>query len=107
MMKTKLYVFLTLCLAVAASFAVELKDGIYTGTAGGNNGPVQVVVTVKKNSIAEVEVTLCKDGRPGALRKLCKRMVEANSVEVDAVSGATYTADAVKAAVKDALKKAQ
>ena len=62
---------------------------------------------MKEGRIAEVEVTRCDDGRPRALKKLCQKIVEANRVEVDAVSGATYTADAVKAAVADALKKAQ
>lgn len=105
-MKVKLFSLFWMC-SVVTAFSAELKDGVYAGKAGGNNGPIHVVVTVKDGRLVEVEVTRCSDRRAGALKKLCREMVESNGTDVDAVSGATYTSDALKAAVKDALKKTQ
>jgi uncharacterized protein with FMN-binding domain len=92
----------------AAGFAAELKDGIYAGKAGGYNGPVRVAVTVKDGRIDEVEVTSNRETRGRrAATEIPRRIVQANSTDVDAISGATIFSDAIKAAVKDALKEAQ
>ena len=40
-----------------------------------------------------------------AIRLMPERIVEANSFEVDAVTGGTVTSNAIKAAVADALSK--
>jgi uncharacterized protein with FMN-binding domain len=42
-----------------------------------------------------------------AMAELPKQMVAKNTVDVDSVSGASVSSQALKAAVKDALKKAE
>ncbi len=92
---------------VLVAGAAEYKDGVYAGKAGGYSGPVRVAVTVKDGRIADVEVTSSQDRRGRkALKEMPRRMVVANSADVDAISGATVLSDAIKTAVKSALKEA-
>ncbi len=86
--------------------AISFKDGVYTGSAAGFNGPIKVEVTVSGGAIALVEI-LEQDETPfiakAALEKIPTAIVEAQSWDVDGVSGATVTSEAIKAAVEDAL----
>ena len=71
-------------------------------TVNGKNGPIVVGVVVEDGVITEVEV-LQHQETPGvgsvAVDWMPGRIIEANSVEVDAVTGATVTSDAIKEAV--------
>ncbi len=79
-----------------------------SGTAAGRNGDVTVSVVADSGRIYRIEVTdhtetegigtLAVDGIPVSI-------FEAQDVRVDAVSGATITSDAIKAAVVDALSE--
>ena len=76
------------------------------GTAKGFGGDVTVAVTMDGDKIANVVVK--GDGEtPGigteAIEKLPAKIVEANSADVDIVSGATITSNAIIEAVKSAL----
>ena len=107
-MKTKPLSLLVVCCGVFAAVAAGLKDGVYVGSAGGHHGPVKVVVTVASGKIDEIDVATFNEKRGRKeLSNLCRRIEQANSTDVDAISGATVTSDDVKAAVKDALKKAR
>ena len=67
-----------------------------------------VKVTLDGEKIDAVEI-LSHSETPGvsdrAIRLMPERIVEANSFEVDAVTGGTVTSNAIKAAVADALSK--
>ena len=80
-----------------------------TGRSLGKNGDVVVEVVSDRAKIHEVTVTEQHE-TPGvgsvAVDWMPGRIVEANSVDVDAVTGATVTSDAIKAAVLKALKAA-
>lgn len=86
-----------------------LTDGIYTGEGQGMN-PLKVSVTVTDGKIADVEVTE-HDETPGfyepALEEIPSAIVDTNSTEVEAVSGATVTSNAIKEAVDNALEQAK
>ena len=79
------------------------------GRSVGKNGDVVVEVLADRCTIYEVNVlehnetqgvgSVAVDWMPG-------RIVEANSVDVDGVTGATITSDAIKTAVAEALGKA-
>lgn len=85
------------------------KAGTYTASAEGMKGPVTVEVTVSETAITEVKVmehsetdgigTKAVDSLPG-------KIVETQSADVDAESGATITSDAIKAAVRKCLDQA-
>jgi len=86
--------------------STTFKDGVYTGSAAGFNGPVKVEVTVSGGAIAAVKI-LEQDETPfiakTALEKVPAAIVESQSWDVDGVSGATVTSEAIKAAVEEAL----
>ena len=96
------------CLALAVSAAVVLKDGVYKGRANGYKGPVHVEVTVKEGKISAVKVMKCQDRfARRVVKEIPRRIVEADSTEVDVISGATVTSRAVQKAVRNALEGAQ
>lgn len=99
--------FLCLTLAVPVVAAV-LKDGVYTGQSNGYKGPVRVQVTVKDGKISAVDVTHCRDSRARkVMKEIPRRIVSTNSVDVDVISGATITSQAIKSAVRKALEEAR
>lgn len=77
-------------------------------TAKGNNGDVAVEVTVEGDKITKVVV---KDHAetPGisdkAIEEIPAEIVKKNSVNVDTVSGATFTSQAIIDATKAALQE--
>lgn len=84
------------------------EDGTYNGKAKGFSGDIEVEVDVEGGKITSVKV-LKEDETPeigGAVKNtISERIVEANSVNIDGVSGATITTDAIKEAVKNALSQ--
>lgn len=90
--------------------AVLYKDGVYTGEAEGMMGPLTVEVTIDKGAIVNV---VLKDHHEtqGYYEKaemwVVSSILEQQTTEVDAVSGATYTSKAIKNAVQDALRDAR
>ena len=87
----------------------KYKDGTYSGSAQGFNGPVGVSVTVSKDKITAVSVTSSTDDEPyiSNAKAICSHIVSANSAGVSGVSGATYSSNGIKDAVKAALAKAK
>ena len=85
------------------------KDGTYTGEADGFGGTVVVEVTVKKHKITAVNVTSA-EGEDGSYLSMAEdiipKIVDAQSAEVDTISGATFSSTGIKNATKQALEKA-
>ncbi|PIE04165.1 MAG: flavocytochrome c [Spirochaetales bacterium] len=86
------------------------KPGTYTGKAEGISGDdVVVEVTVDKSAIKEIKVVEHNES-PGisdaALSQIPKAIVDGQTLNVDVVSGATYSSEAVIAAVTAALEEA-
>ncbi|WP_049962434.1 FMN-binding protein [Oribacterium sp. FC2011] len=80
-----------------------------TGEAQGINGPVTVEVTAVANKIINLVATGDKETvgiGTKALEELPEKILSANSLNVDAISGATITSDAIKEAAKKALESA-
>lgn len=87
----------------------ELKDGQYEATVDGQEGPMTVSVTIAEGKISEVVVVENKETEAvasGALKDIPAKIVETNSVEVEAVSGATLTSERIKKAVVQCLTEA-
>ena len=84
-------------------------SGSFTGTAKGMGGDVTVTLTLENSVITGCEAE-GKDETPGigdkAIEQVTADIVKNNSVEVDAMAGATITSDAVKAAAAAALAAA-
>ena len=89
--------------------AVSTAANEYAGAALGIHGPVVVTVSLDGDKMTAVEV-VSQFETPQITRDLWtampQRMVEANSVDVDGVSGATIASRALRDAVTDALVRA-
>lgn len=91
---------------------ITLIPGTYTASAIGyfKLNPVTVDVTVDESRITDVVIEDGSDETFGMLanvrQNLLPRMVEYNSVTIDAVTGATATSNAVKSAATQALNQA-
>lgn len=86
----------------------KFKDGIYTGTGMGFRDDIHVEVTISGNRITRIAVTKHKEDQPYMRNamKLISGIIAKQSINVDTVSGATYSSKGIITAVKDALKKA-
>ena len=89
---------------------VSYKDGTYEGTGTGyDNGEIKLKVTITGGEISKVELVSQQKQTfwmPKNVASLFDKIVEANTAEVDGISGATDSSNGVKAAVRDALSKA-
>ncbi len=98
------------CVNAASKYVQESgAAGVLTGTAEGFGGPITVSVTMDGDKIAAVEVVSNSETPEiagTALEQIPAAIVEANSADVDVVSGATYTSHGIINAVKDALASA-
>lgn len=102
-----------LCTAVALATAVftaaadaAVKDGTFEGTGAGRGGPIQVAVTFQKGKIADVKIvkqTETAGVSDPALKTVPASVVAANSVNVDAVTGASMTRKGILEAVSAAI----
>ena len=84
------------------------RDGVYTGTGTGFGGQMTVQVTVSGGKIMDIQVLSSKDDSP-YLQSACallQNIIAAQSTNVDAVSGATYSSAGLIEAVRNALEGA-
>ena len=96
--------------AVTPNSGGNYRDGVYTGIGKGNNGDLTVEVTVKDGSMISIVLKEHSE-TPGiyesAEKHVIEQIVKTQTLDVDVVSGATYTSNGIKEAVKDALSKQQ
>lgn len=92
------------CGQSGATFA----DGSFTGSGRGHHGDIKVEVTIESGSIASIDVLENPENKvlsAPVYEKLSKAMIDSNSADVDAVSGASDSSRGFTEAVADALKK--
>ena len=88
------------------SIELVLADGTFTGKAPGYNGDICLEVTVKQGKISGINVLSHNDTpqvAESALKTMSSRVIEANGLNVDTVSGATLTSKGFLNAIKDAF----
>ncbi|MBR5231341.1 MAG: FMN-binding protein [Clostridia bacterium] len=93
---------------VAEEPAPELAANEYIGEGQGYGGKVKVKVTMDGDKIKNIEVLEHSETAglgDKAMEKLIPDMIAKNSADVDAVTNATRSSEALIAAVKDALSK--
>ena len=105
----QLAIALAVSTLMAGPVAAAMADGTYTGVGQGKNGDVTVELQVTGGKLAAVRVVKHVE-TPGisdaAMTQFPQRVVDAPSLNVDAVSGATLTSDGIRNAVADAIRKA-
>ena len=87
---------------------IRMKDGSYQGIGMGLKGNVRVEVKVTDGKIASINVIDNIDDAPffDKAKSLIPNIISSQTANVDSVSGATYSSNGIKSAVRDALKKA-
>lgn len=84
-------------------------DGTYTESVKGKNGKLDVTVIIKDGIIADIQIGNNKetpDIGGKAISKLPSDIIKEQRYDVDAVSGATVTSNAIKNAVAKCLAQA-
>jgi uncharacterized protein with FMN-binding domain len=82
-----------------------LADGTYIGSEDGGIVKASVEVTIKDHVIKQVSILShdCGLGKPAEV--IVEEIVKNNSLQVDTVSGATYSSDVIRMATYNALSK--
>ncbi|MBE5987803.1 MAG: 4Fe-4S binding protein [Paenibacillaceae bacterium] len=81
-------------------------DGTYTGTGQGFRGETKTSVTVENGNITDITVLSYEDDKPyfsKAVEKVTAEIINSQSTEVDAVSGATFSSNGIMESVANAL----
>ena len=84
----------------------DLKDGAYSGTGQGRNGSIEVTVKVKKGKVTSVTVESSREDTQYMNRArdtVIGEIIEAQSLNVRTVSGATMSSNGILEAVANAL----
>ncbi|WP_294402368.1 FMN-binding protein [uncultured Ruminococcus sp.] len=93
-----------------AEVASPYADGTYNGEAQGYGGTVSVAVTIQEGTITDVAIISAKQEDAAyfdAAKGVIDEILEAQTTEVDTVSGATFSSNGILHAVADALRKAE
>ena len=87
---------------------VDLKgiaDGTYRGETDAGIVQVKLEVDVKDSSITDIRLLEHRNGQGAEAEKLIPQIIEEQRVDIDTVSGATYSSLAILDAVEGALKQ--
>jgi fumarate reductase flavoprotein subunit len=84
-----------------------LSDGTYRETALGYSGDIKLTVKIEGGKIADIRVQHQEKIDQNACKLIPQHIIEQQSLQVDAISGATVTKDAILAGTLRALKKAE
>ncbi|MBP3240299.1 MAG: FAD-dependent oxidoreductase [Oribacterium sp.] len=93
----------------AATKSLSYTQGTYSASARGMASDVKVTMTFDEKSITDIKIDVSGETQNiGAAigDEMSKKVLDAQGAEIDAVSGATVTSDAIKTAVLDCMSQA-
>lgn len=103
----RLYYYMALPnLTVTTPNLSEIKDGSYQGEYDGHFVYVKTTVVVKNHQITEIILNEHNHQRGITAEVIPDIIIRAQSLDVDAVSGATQSSNVIRKAVENALKNA-
>lgn len=85
---------------------ITLVDGEYTGSGTGFHGTIKVAITIQNGYLTGIRIVSSHDDEKyfsRAKSKMIERIISAQSLQVDTVSGATYSSQGILEAVADAI----
>ncbi|MDR0374469.1 MAG: FMN-binding protein [Treponema sp.] len=97
---------MTACAGLISSLSTE-RENISEGTGQGYRGIIRVLVHSNSNGIQSIEVIDHEDDEfigGAAMESLVESILESNSTDLDAVSGATESSHGFLEAVRNALR---
>lgn len=83
----------------------DIENGIYIGECNVDFIYAKVAVTVENGAITQIDILEHKNERGTPAEKIIDNILQQQSIDVDAVSGATNSSKVIKKAVENALKK--
>ena len=81
----------------------HIPDGIYEGEYDVEYIYAKVKVTIKNGIITEIKILEHRNERGGPAEKITEDIINKQTIDVDAVSGATNSSEVIKKAVENAL----
>ena len=84
-----------------------VPDGTYSGSYKVFPIIAKVEVTINNHEITEIKLIKHRSGRGAPAEIITEKVVGAQTLEVDVVSGATYSSKVILKAVEDALNNAR
>ncbi len=88
-----------------AAGSFDLEDGVYKGSATGFRGTVTVAVTIMDKKIVSIDILSASDDETffNRAKGVIDKIIASQTLDVDVVSGATYSSNGIIGAVKNAL----
>lgn len=86
----------------------NLQDGTYTGSGTGFTGTITVQVTISGGKMTDIQIVSSEDSGSWfeSAKGVIQRVLNAQSTDVDVVSGATYSSRGILQAIRNALAQA-
>lgn len=81
----------------------KIEDGVYTGKHKVFPILAEVEVTVNNHAITKIELLKHDNGRGSAAEIIPDKVVEGQTLKIDAISGATYSSKIILKAIENAL----
>ena len=89
--------------AVSNVDLAKIEDGTYTGTYKVFPVAAEVKVSLKNHIITKIELVKHSNGQGAAAESIPGNVVTAQTLDVDLVSGATYSSKVILKAIENAL----
>ncbi len=83
-----------------------MEDGVYTGSYKAFPVAAEVTVNVNNHKITGIELVKHNNGQGAPAEVIPERVVKAQTLDVDMVSGATYSSRVILKAIENALESA-
>lgn len=84
----------------------KIPDGTYAGSYGVTFVEAEVKVTVKDHKITGIDIVKHKNGKGAPAEVITDRVVKAQSLDVDTVTGATSSSKVILKSIENALNSA-
>ncbi len=81
----------------------SIEDGVYSGSYSVFPVSAEVQVTVKDHRIAAIDLLKHNNGQGAPAEVIPGRVVEVQTLQIDSVSGATYSSRVILKAIENAL----
>ncbi len=88
----------------------KYKDGVYNGSADGYGGVIEVELTIKNGQFISAKALHADNETPEYFKQaqtIFDEVVSKQTIEVDVVTGATYSSNGIIEGLKEALNKAK
>ncbi len=101
----KIYKDKTSSLTISNIDLSKVKDGVYIGKYDAKLVAAKTKVTVKNGKIINIELLEHKNERGKSAESILSKVISSQSLNVDAVSGATNSSKIILKSIENALKE--